>query len=116
MDPDVSNLIGTLNIAANVVVLVILPLVIFLVKHMAAIRREAHERIDGLQNDHQQFREHVARHYVSERSAVRMIDGNREIMHTKIDDMAKSIDRLERGLNKVFDREVDRTHNGRKGD
>jgi hypothetical protein len=108
MDPDTSNLIGTLNIAANIVVLVILPLVIFLVKHMAAIRKEAHERIDGLRNDHQQFREHVARHYLSEHSAVRLIDGNREIMHTKIDDVAKSVDRLERGLNKVFDREITR--------
>lgn len=108
MDPDTSNFIGTLNIAANVVVLVILPLVIFLVKHMAAIRKEAHERIDGLQSEHQAFREYVAQTYVSERSAMRLIDGNREVMYTKIDDMAKSIDRLERGLNKVFDREVNR--------
>lgn len=112
MDPDVNNLIGTLNIAANIVVLVILPLVIFLVKHMAAIRKEAHERIDGLRNDHQAFREHVARTYVSEQSAVRMIDGNREVMNTKIDDLVKSVDRLERGLSKVFDREVGRVQGG----
>lgn len=108
MDPDVSNIVGTLNVAANVVVIVILPLVIFLVKHMSGIRKEVHDRITAVEREHQSFREYVAKEFLSEVSAMRLIDGNREVLETRLTSMTESLARIERWLGKVSDREMDR--------
>jgi hypothetical protein len=102
-------IVSALNIVANLVVIVILPLVIFLVKHIYGIRKEVHDRIDRVEQDHRQFREDVAKRYLSENAVLRIVDSNRELFDTKLTAIADGVGRLERWIGRVADK-ADQNH------
>ena len=97
-----------LNVIANLFIMVIFPMTLFLVKWINKLRSEiqeeiraAHQRIGQVEKSQLQFQTVVAERYMSRDTAHTIMNQQKTILETKLEGQGKQLDRIERWLTRV---------------